>query len=504
MITVKKALCMVLIFSLLIPVLVSCHREEDEYPFESLLSEESVTALGYRIVVPANCSALLYGRAEELAALLSDRIGASVTIAFDGESLTDTDVPELLLGYTSRPASQEWMASFRKDDYICRADGEGTIVIGGRSDAATLTALERFCSEILPFATADAVMREDGGFSFVATYETASILLNGFDLGLYCLVIPKNMSRDIRDMGSILRDRIAEESGYVLPIFSQTDEASAYKTIRLSELSDSRQALAYLSPDETGIEIGGYGSFGFSVALSTFESYLLAGERTKTHHCDIFNTISIPYEQDEYRIATVQGSGWSTAYTPVGLSKILAPVQAHMPDQVIFDGAQGALLDRLIDSLSHLSYGALTTSDGSALPALTHEESARAVLTETVADGALTMTLYRLGSEKFGFTLLHVGGIVTEDEILELPEAIGAEGAPMVVLIHAKKEDGTLSFPSNLYGMRGVYNEIETTEGGSYLFQCYATEGALEVTLRNQDASVGYREISVKRLSVYS
>lgn len=494
-----------MISSLLILTLGSCGKDDETYPFGELLPEEETVSVGYRIVVPADCSALLYGKAEELAALLSDRIGAPVTISFDGESVTDMDVPELLLGYTSRPASQEWMASFRKDDYVCRADGEGTIVIGGKSDTATLTALERFCSEILPAATADAVMREDGGFSFVAAYETTSILLNGFDLGLYCLVVPQSMSREIRDMVPIFRDRIAEASGYVLPILCETDEVSAYKTIRLRELSDSRQGLAYLSSNETGMEISSHGSFGFSVALSTFEAYLLAGERTETYHCDIFNTISIPYEQDEYGIATVQGSGWSTAYTPVGLSKILAPVQEHMPDQVIFDGAEGALLDRLIDSLSHLSYGALTTSEGSALPALTHEESARAVLTETVADGALTMTVYRLGSEKFGFTLLHVGGSVTEDRILELPETIGHEGAPMVVLIHAKKEGGTLSFPdSNRYGMRGLYNESESTEGGSYLFQCYATEGALEVTLPNQDPSVGYREISVKRLSVYS
>jgi hypothetical protein len=159
------------------------------------------------------------------------------------------------------------LRSLRRDDYLCRRTGN-TVILGGRTDGATRTAVERFCREILPAATAESLMSENGGFSYCGEdYGVTSVKLNGFDLWEYRIVYPKGEAEALQSLSYRLRDEIANRSGYVLEVLSERDLDGATKGIFIgTETPDQEGACAYLIPKSNGILLCAEDFFGVSVA----------------------------------------------------------------------------------------------------------------------------------------------------------------------------------------------------------------------------------------------
>lgn len=505
MIIAKKILCGALSFCLIF-ALCSCQKTDEKYPFDGLSDGETDPIPAYRIVLPAECSAALYEKAESLSLLLSGKVGARVTVKFDYETVLDAEVPELLLGYTSRPLSKEFLASLKRDDYLCRSDGRGGAVIGGKTDGATLAAVDRFCAEILPSATAERLMSEEVGFFYEGSYTGERALLNGFELNRYCLVYPNGADAEIRELLHRFRDGIAARSGYVLDVFSDTEIQGVEKQIRLTVDSDeARGYLACIDPTSTGIEISSRGIFGFSVGLSELETLLFASEENGVFRCDVSCSHSVPYEGDTYRIGSIQTKSGITSFTPVTLTDLLTPVIERVPDGVLLDGMKDQeTMERVSSSLRHEEYQGLSIENGDALSAFAKGDAMTAMAVESVWDGGPTVTAFRAGSEKYGFYLIWVGGAVSRDGILTLPQGLSDSKLPVVLLIHTKQAGGTLTpAAEDFYGMRAWCNESYSVEGEAYLFQCYATDGSLEIEVAADDGNSRYREITVKRSSQY-
>ncbi len=484
----------------------SCQKSNGEYPFDSLSNGETGAIPAYWIVLPADCSAALYEKAESLALLLSEKVGASVTVKFDYDAVLASNVSELLLGYTSRPLSREYLASLKRDDYLCRSDGKGGAVIGGKTDGATLTAVDRFCEEILPAATAESLMHENAGFFYEGTYPSERTLLNGFDLDCYCLVYPHDADIRIRELTERFRDRIAARSGYVLDVFSDEDIQGEEKQIRLKENTDGgREYLAYIDPTQTGIVISSRGLFGFSAGLLKLESLLFFSAADGVFLCNIESACSVPYERDEYRIGSIQTKQGSLASSPAALTDLLLPVRERLPDGVLFDAMDETSLTRIQDSLHHVEYQGAKTEREELLPAFVKEGAITAIALESAWDGGPIITVYRAGSEAYGFYLVRISGSVSGDGSFDLPQAICNTDLPVVLLLHTELTGGTPYFSkSESHGMRAIYNESYSVAGEAYLFQCYATDGSLEITVKERESGSRYQEITVKQSSVYS
>ena len=101
----------------------------------------------YRIVVPENCSGQIWEAAERISTCVAEATGKECSIVKDCETVSEeSGVGEILLGYTNRESSRELLTVLSRDDYICTAVG-ASVVLGGKSEGATLEAAERFLSE---------------------------------------------------------------------------------------------------------------------------------------------------------------------------------------------------------------------------------------------------------------------------------------------------------------------------------------------------------------------
>ncbi len=504
LIIAKRFLCVLLLLSL-ISALCSCQENTENYPFETLDNGSGSIVPAYRIILPADCSSALYEKAEALGRLLAEQVGASVTVKFDYDTVLESEVPELLLGYTSRPLSGEYLSSLRSDDYLCRPDGLGGAVIGGKTDGATIAAIDRFCREILPAATGECLIPENGGFSFVGDYDESRVLLNGFELEHYRLVYPHGADERIRSLVERFRDRLAERCGYVLDICSDSEMEGMEKQIRLTESGDGVSSyLAHINPVSWGIEISAHGLFGFSVGLSELEAMLVLSEAEGEARYDIESAHSVPYEQDLYRIGSIGTGSGSSISTPSKLTDLISPLRDSLPDGVLLDGGNEILLSRIRDSL-YPDYQRIFDQQGEALPALAKGEEITAVTVENTWGGGPTVAVYRAGSESYGFYLLRISGVLSQDGTVKLPQMLRDTKLPLVVLIHTEQAGGAVSLDSaDFRGMRVLCNENYSVEGESYLFQCYVTDGALDVTVEGRESGSRYRELTVKRSSVYS
>ena len=117
----------------------------------------------------------------------------------------------------------------------------------------------------------------------------------------------------------------------------------------------------------------------------------------------------------------------------------------------------------------------------------------------------MTVTVCRIGSETCGFYLVSIGGRISAEDTVTLSDILGEEKLPVAVVVHTAQTGGGLVFSDAAdYGLRAQYRETYLAGQGSNLFQCYATEGALAIHVENRNDDVGYREITIERLSIYS
>ena len=501
--TIGKTLTRALCLCLLCILLMSCSQEAD-YPFDTLIAPEETQAddsavSRYRVVIAFDCTPELLSAAQAFATRLTETLTVPAEVVYDRQAdLPGENVMEIVLGAADRTGIGTAMGNMRKDDYLCRMI-EGRLVIGGIHDTATLTALDRFCQEILPGATATSLMHPDGGFSHVGTYPKGQVLLNGFDLSEYCLLLPDSAPMALRALAASLRDRIGQESGYWLRIESPSSHDGVRKTVALRLAAGD--GLAHVEPEERGIALSANDLFGVSVAVREFYGALLANETDGICDCRVTTPLAVAYRQNSYEIATVLGDYWLPFETHSVVRELTGPVLETEADAVLFGAVTQEDRDYLSPNLSGYTPVEAEQSGERVLPL--YEKTDCMSLLDCEID-TLSYAVVRIGSEADGFLLVHISGSVTTNQSVTLPQSVREAGLPVVVVTQIAGEGGVLSFDDATYlGYELSFVRDYAFGEHPYAFACYATAGAFQITPDTVNARGGCVSFHVKRNSVF-
>lgn len=273
----RTIICFLIIFCTLFS-LASCGTENKnniDDLFEELIkdTEESSsesdedTAMHVYLIIPRDCSGELSLKARALAEKIADKIGLLTSVKYDNELTTiPKNSCEVLIGSTNRLASKNAMDVLKSNEYLCRWDGEA-IVICGRGDADTVSAIDKFISDILPTSSRDSLMARDAGFELKTEYEVKSITLNGYDLYDYALAYEKSNENGEKKIAIAIRDFINARSGYLLDVISEGEITSKARKIIFISGGESENAL-FSSDDK--ISLVGKNNYALSLVALKF------------------------------------------------------------------------------------------------------------------------------------------------------------------------------------------------------------------------------------------
>ena len=188
------------------------------------------------VVIPSRCGADLFGGADLLCDELSKRVGYDVQLVYDSEHKKSSDYVEILVGETDRAQSTRYIKELRIDDYgyECR---DGSLQIGAPSEALCVEAIKAF---IEAFSNGDIDLLNINGikpYRVCGNYEIDKIELCGFPIYEYDIVYPKSNTMHERELAGLLRDEIAEYSGYSLRVISDKQITSATRAICIGKTS---------------------------------------------------------------------------------------------------------------------------------------------------------------------------------------------------------------------------------------------------------------------------
>ena len=220
----KRVLSVLCLLCLLF-TLLSCRTDSDLPTLHSLSNSEgedfgTPIAEYYTLVLPAEAGEALAARAKELAEAIAQKTGVPTEVIYDYETIPKRNNARLiLLGNTKFSLSSLYLSNLRRDDYVCVLD-DTTLILGGKSDGATLAAIDRFWHEVLPYADAEILINHDRFFTVRASYEIKSVTLNGYSLAVYTLVYPSKDENAEKLIAYALREVLADRCGFYPDIVS--------------------------------------------------------------------------------------------------------------------------------------------------------------------------------------------------------------------------------------------------------------------------------------------
>ncbi len=465
-----------LIIALLSPALLSCNENQEDPPFELLedSSEKDPYSL-YRIVVSVNASPELLRAAQELKERLTAQTGVPCELAFDSEAEAKAKtVFEIVLGNTSRSVSQKSMREFRKNDYLCQLQ-EGKLVLGGRSDTATLSALRRFYDELLLHASATSILPNEAGFVHYAEYSTNPITIGGSNLSCFHIVYSNTSSEHVIFLAKTLQTKIAEEASYSLSVQSEADFDGISKRMTLTLSEEETEGVAHLRFDEQGVVLSAKDLFGLSSAVKEFFQQMLASAE-ENGSFGMPNTFqAINYERLETTVASILIDPDKDPITEITSMSDL--VQTNLPDLVFLRNIpeeQRTYLYEMVDHQYHITSNI----------EISKKESACRLLENISA----TANLYQAGNSTEGFLILSTSQPPTEEILAHL----NGRTLPLLIIVFSPS-DGT--WTSNAFD-RVIFSTVEQTS--------FAIWAEPHCFLVNETLSHnGYRTFAVERASAF-
>lgn len=326
----RKRLFLIVVLALALVLLFTCSscrkKNTSLDKFEQLVLSTSASendgeafASAIYVVIPSKASFELSSRAKALAETLSEKTGIETFLKYDSEPTVDGTF-ELLLGYTSRLISIENLGDLRDDDYICRYD-RGCIVLGGKSESATIAALQRFESDILPGASHAAIMSENAHFEVYGEYEVEKPTLNGYPIYEYTILYSEK-SYEIADL---LQRCVQEKLGYTLSAVSiESYDSQDGRCISLV-LDDSLGSAARIDCKDGDIVLSAPDLCGLSLSAATFTSELCEAVSNGTAQVTVEDSRALDYRKSGIDIAFgfADNSGGSDISFLLGLAEAI-------------------------------------------------------------------------------------------------------------------------------------------------------------------------------------
>ncbi len=262
-----------------------CNRTSADDIYEQLLratEETNETAEPFAeriyIIIPQTCSGELSLRVGALSEKIRQKTGIDTVVKYDHEKLTlRSGEVEMLIGMTCRTESAEAFALLRSGDYICRWE-RGKIIIGGRYEEATVSALDAFEQNVLTGASPASLMGKNVDIKNKKEYELSAVTLNGYDLYDFTIVYAEGEGCEAQ-MAETIRRMISAKSGYWPEILPASKISSIKeKIISVGDAlleNDKAPQGAFIEPNGNNITVYGENEYALSVAVESFLSSLL-------------------------------------------------------------------------------------------------------------------------------------------------------------------------------------------------------------------------------------
>lgn len=354
-------------------------------PAELVLVADGKTE--YRIITPGGASDEVNNAATALFYAFED---AGVTIemipdwAQDGDDPTKRATKEILIGDTNREESEELGKGLLNDDYVIATKGERVIIRGG-GDGATALACSLFVSEYIKDIKNGVVIPTGTLKENKATYPITSLKLGAQSVEECCIVYTTSAYRAAAET---LRDEIAKNAGFVLPVVSasnatehsifvgapKTADDVAPCTAAKFLASDKDSLKHYIEQKDGALLLAGYSDWMVEDAVANFVSRYIDGksgdvvvpELDEEH--DILASVPVTDSAD-VRIMTFNTHGDIGENPQARYPLIYETVRKYLPDVVGFQEANKPIHNNVLESLTSVyahvskyhSYGSVLT-----------------------------------------------------------------------------------------------------------------------------------------------
>ncbi len=439
MITVKccAAISLLLLFCILF---CSCQADTKDSSLHILQNEEtedteakSVSEHDY-LIMPAQAGSDLIARARALASAISERTGIPCSVYFDDEDILIRENSRLILiGNVQHALSQDRLHDLCRDDYLCASEGNA-LILGGKSDKATIAAINRFSESLLSYVTAKAFINQDQHFLVRAEYALSAVTLNGFSLEDYRLVYPKSGALSEKALAYTLREQIADRCGFYLDVLSDNLVQEQVRVIAVGNcFGNTPPTESAIYADGSLVTLYGASSYSLFDAAYVFLNRLFANIETTAATLSL--TERIPVAADAPSILALAGLLFErdTMSNMVTIADLSATVQAHEPAMLPCSAVSQDLLSRYLQP-SFSSYALLShdESDGRALPFFYRED----VLTlhEQTSLGTVHKMRFSIRESGTNFTVLHALAN-TEADALAILQALPSQGEPTLIFL---------------------------------------------------------------------
>ena len=185
-----------------------------------------------KIVYPEHADEEVAKAADSLKAAIKSVFGCDLTVTTDyirqGSAVLCEFEYEILLGNTNRTDDDTYYQNMRSEDYGYTASPSGKkILVGGKNDAATVSAVSNFTYDVVLMKKGGEGMffRSDLTFYRSGSYSVQSMTLNGTPIQNYTIVYPEKAGEFEAQLARRLSSRISLLTGYQLAYVS---DAQAY------------------------------------------------------------------------------------------------------------------------------------------------------------------------------------------------------------------------------------------------------------------------------------
>ena len=469
----------------------SCASKNDEdFPFITVSDEENTLISEYRVIVSNTASGEVLDGARILKDKIMEQTGVEVFLNYDNESIIVRDGAHVIyVGYVDYPAVRDRLRNMRSLDYICRSFDDHTL-IGGRSDEATVAALERFTEEILPASDSSRLIPEGGGFEFTGEYSVDELYVDSLNIRDFEIIVDNALDHSAVDFACSLRDRISEAFGYWLDvrIGEDTDSGRCIYVLTDSKCQGGR---AELERSEKGITLKAADRTGLARIVDTFLSLLSADGTAGTLKPSIPNSFYIPYGNTECAVGAAVFDFLPNISTPAACANLKKDILEISPDILICGNVSGTDAEILRESLNGYNN---SSEDGEILFYLKEVSFSR------ISMKNFNGTLCHAASVKCGeleFILIYTSGNANQDVVIDVREIVGETPLP-VVAVSYMPSGVDVTFESREQPLFEKVVDIRSElYKKSVSYVCYTDLSRLSVTVEPWDNMFGLKAIRV-------
>lgn len=477
----------------LIFALPSCRTDTDLLPLHSLSNNEGEDpgdpiAEYYTLVLPADAGEQLAARAKELAVAITEKTSVFSEVVYDNETIPKRENARLiLLGYTNHSLSSLHLSALKRDDYVCTLD-DTTLILGGKSDEATLAAIERFYREVLPYADAEILINNDRFFTVRETYAIESVTLNGYSLADYTLVYPSGNKKGEKQIAYALRKAIADRCGFYPEIISGKKLENPVRMIAVGDCFDIENAdVPSIQANGSLVSLCGGTPYELACTAEAFCNRLTPPDATDSVTLELLETVAVSCPSLECNVSPFSLNVSDTP-SPNDLVEITAAstaIQDHNVAVASFGAITAGLCDRLAVNLTDYT-AFITDLPGTQRLPLYYDASLVSLAGSSWLNsgaGLATAFHFTLADSALSFTLIQLYTENAENAETLIALALryaDAQSDPCVIVLH------TPSIPDEGFSCErfSISATVSGTQSDAFV-ACIKAEGVVSTRIEN-------------------